>query len=627
VRGSYCPEPGSLDPPICRCWHATSIKYHVGPKTLSFGAQGASPSSELGGRSPAAAAAALTRTRRCSGLPKSRKILLSVRPCGCRACCTLSGEWRPRGLRQTPPPTLLPLPLRRERDAPSRARTGALTVPCTPSVAVDATVTAHDAAASGNGPPHAAFGLPMRQARTICRCSHAAARTTTSPSSQIHAEPHPSQTPIKHHSHIYKIQTRDGEDELIENSLREEPPLSKLGLSAVGCGGLALTALIISSLAGQDPFGPCFGMRMKYVVLTQLRTCPQLTRTPPPSPSTPPGGASLSLHSLQSAAVGALCAIPLVAFRAFTWTKEASDQAPALSDMHRLMAEEAEPWLSQFNRGHLAAHSAIETLSTLLLLLPAAQGGVAAGFAFYSSVLQQTLFGVGGAAAAAALADGGDGAAAAAAAATPEGLGAVLALAITATVAGVVQSLNLGQDEERVEVVRDAVQNADRWASLVGVWGAWLLGVGSVWGRRWCNGFWQPKSSSASVTITHLKKHPPPHTDRPTTQVLPPHRDAGRLCRRGRDSRLYGFQGRRDQLDGVPRGRRRPRRRHRLLRCRRAVLDLVCDRRPDGRRGGRARGERGGLLKPVPADAARRGARGGGAAGADARGFRVGVRR
>ncbi|GBF97227.1 hypothetical protein Rsub_10088 [Raphidocelis subcapitata] len=216
----------------------------------------------------------------------------------------------------------------------------------------------------------------------------------------------------------------DGEDELIESSLREEPPLSKLGLMAMGGGGIALAAVLVSALAGQDPLG----------------------------------GATLSAHSLGAAAVGAALALPLVAFRAYSWTPEAAEALPSLADMHRMMAEEAEPWLSRFNRGHLAAHAALETLPMTLLLLPAAQGGLAAAFEFWSSLLQSSLLGPGGGGAAAA--------AAAAAAATPQGLSAVLALLVTATCAGVVQSLNLVTDEEQLEVVRDAVQNADRYYRL-----------------------------------------------------------------------------------------------------------------------------------------------------------------
>lgn len=215
----------------------------------------------------------------------------------------------------------------------------------------------------------------------------------------------------------------DGEDELIEQSLREEPPMSKLGLMAIGGGVITVAAVAISSLSGQDPWG----------------------------------GASLSLHSLESALVGAALAVPLVACRTALWSKEAEERLPALADMHRLMAEEAEPWLHRFSGGHLAAHAAMEVLSMVLLLLPAAQGGISAGLEFYSSLLQQSL--LGGGAAMAAAADAG-------AAALPHGVGAAIALVATATCAGVVQSLNLGSDEEQVQIVKDAVANADRYYRL-----------------------------------------------------------------------------------------------------------------------------------------------------------------
>jgi hypothetical protein len=172
------------------------------------------------------------------------------------------------------------------------------------------------------------------------------------------------------------------------------------------------------------------------------------------------------MHTLECAALGLALGLPLVALRVYAWDAGAAEELPALGEMHALMAEEAEPWLARFNLGHLAAHATLEVLPTLLLLLPAAQGGLAAGFEFYSSLLKQTLFGLGGGPdAAAALGDAG-GAVVAAAAATPTGLGAVLAMLITATAAGTVQSLNLVQDEAEVDVVRDAVQNADRFYRL-----------------------------------------------------------------------------------------------------------------------------------------------------------------
>jgi hypothetical protein len=42
---------------------------------------------------------------------------------------------------------------------------------------------------------------------------------------------------------------------LLQQSLREEAPLSKLGLMALGGGVIMLSALLVSNLAGQDPWG------------------------------------------------------------------------------------------------------------------------------------------------------------------------------------------------------------------------------------------------------------------------------------------------------------------------------------------------------------------------------------
>lgn len=187
-----------------------------------------------------------------------------------------------------------------------------------------------------------------------------------------------------------------------------------------------------------------------------------VSHPPTPLSAQTPGGASFSLHSLQCALIGAALAIPPVAARAYLWSPEAAEQLPPLGDMHRLKAEEAEPFLSQYNKGHVLVHAVLEIIPVALLLLPAAQGGLSAGLEFYSSLLQQSLFGSGAAAAAAASTMEAAAGGGAAGAAVPGGLGALLALIITATCTGVVQSWEIATDEEQVEVVKDAVQNADR---------------------------------------------------------------------------------------------------------------------------------------------------------------------
>ncbi|KAI8464600.1 MAG: hypothetical protein J3K34DRAFT_524892 [Monoraphidium minutum] len=232
----------------------------------------------------------------------------------------------------------------------------------------------------------------------------------------------------------------DGEDELLQQSLREESALYKLGLMAAGGAAMAGAAVLVSSLAGQDPWG----------------------------------GASLSWHTAGAALAGAALGAPLAALRHQTWSRDAADALPALGDMHRLMAEEAEPWLCSFSHPQLAAHAALEVLPTTLLLLPAAQGGISAGLGYAASILQGAFVAspaaaaaaAGGPATAAAL-DAAPGAlGAAAAAGLPSGAGALAALLLTAAAAGAAQSTNLVTAEEEVDILRDAVHSADRYYRL-----------------------------------------------------------------------------------------------------------------------------------------------------------------
>jgi hypothetical protein len=98
------------------------------------------------------------------------------------------------------------------------------------------------------------------------------------------------------------------------------------------------------------------------------------------------GGASLSLNSLQSAAVGALMVAPFAALRAWSWKPEAAEVLPSLPDMHDMQAESSAPWLSGLNTQHLLMLMSLEILPLLFLLLPAAQGGINASIGLYNEV-------------------------------------------------------------------------------------------------------------------------------------------------------------------------------------------------------------------------------------------------
>lgn len=55
------------------------------------------------------------------------------------------------------------------------------------------------------------------------------------------------------------------------------------------------------------------------------------------------GGASLSMHSLVSATLGAAASAPLLMLRASMWTKEAHQRFPVLEELQRQEAEACSP--------------------------------------------------------------------------------------------------------------------------------------------------------------------------------------------------------------------------------------------------------------------------------------------
>lgn len=152
------------------------------------------------------------------------------------------------------------------------------------------------------------------------------------------------------------------------------------------------------------------------------------------------GGASFSLHSLESAGVGALLALPLAAFRVYSWSKDAYAKLPALEDMHRYMYEDTAPWLSGLETPHVALLVALETVPMLMLMLPAAQGGLAGALGWCNTAIQQ-MWG----------------------SSIPDHVAAVLALLTTAIIVGAAKSVELTVSDEEYIVVKNAVGNADRW--------------------------------------------------------------------------------------------------------------------------------------------------------------------
>mmetsp|Transcript_8382 Transcript_8382/g.22378 ORF Transcript_8382/g.22378 Transcript_8382/m.22378 type:complete len:422 (+) Transcript_8382:46-1311(+) len=133
----------------------------------------------------------------------------------------------------------------------------------------------------------------------------------------------------------------EGEDELMDGILAEEPAASKLQVQLAVAALITTVSVFLATLAGQDPWG----------------------------------GASFSLDSLQAVGMGLGLATPLVALRAWSWTPQASQQALSqLADARLTQLEEVAPWFANLKGWHVAMLMALEVVPATLLLFPATQG-------------------------------------------------------------------------------------------------------------------------------------------------------------------------------------------------------------------------------------------------------------
>ena len=61
------------------------------------------------------------------------------------------------------------------------------------------------------------------------------------------------------------------------------------------------------------------------------------------------GGASLSLHSLMAAIMGAAACVPLVMLKAALWTNQARSRFPVVAEMQRWQTAAARPLLTDLS--------------------------------------------------------------------------------------------------------------------------------------------------------------------------------------------------------------------------------------------------------------------------------------
>ncbi|PSC67853.1 ABC transporter ATP-binding permease [Micractinium conductrix] len=198
----------------------------------------------------------------------------------------------------------------------------------------------------------------------------------------------------------------DGEEEMMNSMLEEQPPQQKLAMCLLASGLVTGGAALVCVLCGLDPLG----------------------------------GASLSLASLQAAAVGGAAAAPLVGLKALLWSETARRELPFLEDIHKSQVDAFKPVMANLNAAQTAVLLASEVVPGLLILLPATAGGVAKALEFYGQAAGVQL---------------------------PETLPSVLALCLVAGIAGVGKVAETSVSLEEYEVVRDAVDNADRFYRLM----------------------------------------------------------------------------------------------------------------------------------------------------------------
>lgn len=198
----------------------------------------------------------------------------------------------------------------------------------------------------------------------------------------------------------------DGEEEMLNSMLEEQPAEQKLALCLLASGLISGGAAFVCWLCGLDPLG----------------------------------GASLSVASLHAAAVGGAAAAPLVALKALLWSERARRELPFLEDIHRAQVDAFQPVMANLNTAQMAVLLASEVVPGLLILLPAATGGIAKLLEMYGDLAGVDL---------------------------PAFLPHVLALMVVSSIAGVGKVAETSVSLEEYEVVRDAVDNADRYYRLM----------------------------------------------------------------------------------------------------------------------------------------------------------------
>lgn len=201
----------------------------------------------------------------------------------------------------------------------------------------------------------------------------------------------------------------DGEDELLDSMLMEQSVEKKIGL-AVLAGSLVCGAAVLSCLfLDLDPFG----------------------------------GARLGESSLKAACIGAAVSAPLCIFKNALWSDAAHKELPFLQELQKTQVDDFRPILAGLSFTQSGIIMACEVIPTILIVFPAFVGGILNMLEMY----RQSSDGIQNA--------------------VPDTIPPLVALTIVSLLSGISKLIDQGPSPEEYDVIKDALDNADRYYKVM----------------------------------------------------------------------------------------------------------------------------------------------------------------
>lgn len=156
----------------------------------------------------------------------------------------------------------------------------------------------------------------------------------------------------------------------------------------------------------------------------------------------PFGGSSLSFSTFKAAAFGGLASLPLVILKYALWTDRVRRQFPFVDEILERQIQDFMPVLSSLSRLESLIILLSEVVPGILLLFPTTVGGISELLEWCGREVGFQL--------------------------SPS-LASVTAISITALVVATSRGVNLLPGEEEEEIIRNAVENSERYYRLMGL--------------------------------------------------------------------------------------------------------------------------------------------------------------